>query len=78
MREKTKNLIAEALGIELTDVNEEAKLRDDLGLQDSDLTEIVQALDSDVATAILSDEIAKCQTVAEFLNLIEQHGPDEL
>lgn len=78
MREKTKTLIAEALGIEITDVDEDAKLRDDLGLQDADLTEVVQALDNRVATEILPDEIAKCQTVAEFLNLIEQHGPEEL
>lgn len=78
MREKTKNLISEALGIELTDVNEDAKLRDDLGLQDSDLAEIVGALGSSFAAEILPDEIARCQTVNEFLNLVEQHGPEEL
>ena len=78
MREKTKNLIAEALVIEVTDVNEDAKLRDDLGLQDSDLAEIVGALGSNFTTEILPDEIAKCQTVGEFLNLVEQHGPEEL
>lgn len=78
MREKTKNLIAEALGIELTDVNEDAKLREDLGLEDSDLHDILQALGPEMANTITSDDIAKCQQVAEFLNLVEQHGPEEL
>lgn len=78
MREKTKNLIAEALGIELTDIDDEAKLREDLGLEDSDLHDILQALGPEVANAIASDDIAKCQTTSEFLNLVEQHGPEEL
>lgn len=78
MREKTKTLIAEALGIELTDVDEESRLREDLGLEDSDLHEIIAAIGPEITNEIPTDEIAKCQLVSEFLNLVEQHGPDEL
>lgn len=78
MREKTKTLIAEALGIELTDVGEESRLREDLGLEDHDLHEIIAAIGPEITNEIPTDEIARCQTVNEFLNLVEQHGPEEL
>lgn len=78
MREKTKTLIAEALGIELADVNDDALLREDLGLEDLDLHEIIKAVKPEIAAQIAPDDIAKCQQVEELLNLIEQHGPEEL
>lgn len=78
MREKTKEIIAQALGIEVSDVEETASLRTDLELKEADLTELVNTINQDFKTNIPAEEALETKTVREFIELVEKYGQEEL
>lgn len=73
MRDKIKSIIAQSLGIEITDIDETSLLREDLGLDASELTEIVEAIKTQLSVEIEEDEMAEVRTVGDFIEWIGQY-----
>lgn len=78
LRYKIKEIIAQAVGTEASDIEEAASLRADLGLAEADITELVEAIQQEVNTTIPPDEAADTKTVREFADLAEKYSQDEL
>lgn len=78
MREKIKELIAQALGTEAQDLEESALLRIDLGLGDGDLTELASAIKQEFGVVIPPEEATEAKTVGELADLVEKYSQDEL
>ncbi|HBL51611.1 MAG: hypothetical protein A3D24_00240 [Candidatus Blackburnbacteria bacterium RIFCSPHIGHO2_02_FULL_39_13] len=73
MLDKIVSLISQALGIEPTDVSETSLLREDLGLTEADLSEIVASLNREYECAIPEDQTGDVITVADLVELAENH-----
>lgn len=77
MREKVKELIAEVLGLEPTDIEEESLLREDLGLGGAEMTELLEKLKEEFGTELSPQDVGDVETVEEFLNLLESYVQEE-
>jgi acyl carrier protein len=75
-RDKTKNILAQSLGIEPTDIDEASLLREDLELDAVEITEIVNAISNQTGLKLRSEEIEEINTVGEFLDWIDGYSPD--
>lgn len=73
MLERITSLIAQALGIETTDINESSILREDLGLEEGDLSELLVSINQKYNTAIPEERLGDIKTVADFVELVETY-----
>lgn len=71
MRDKIKLLIAKALGVEPQTMEEDSLLREDLGLESTDLTDLLLAVKEEYRTTAASKDIEDVKTVGELIDLIE-------
>ena len=71
MHDKIKALIAQALGIEIEDVDETSLLREDLGLEAPDLAEILLAIKQEYKTLLGPEDIEDTRTVADLIESVE-------
>ena len=78
MREKIKNSIAKALGVELEDLAEEGLLRQELGIAGIELADLVETIKTEFKAEIPEEELTQAQTLGQFLDLVEQYAQDEL
>lgn len=78
MREEIKELMAGFLGVEVSDIADEALLREDVGLGGSELTELLDVLKEQTGAEVPIEELAEIGTVGEFIDLVEQYAPEEL
>lgn len=78
MQEKIINLITQALGIETTDIKETSQLREDLGLSDTDLIEIISKINTDYKVEIPEERIVEAITVEDLVELAENYVQEEI
>lgn len=78
MRNKIKQTLAQALGIEQEDIEETSKLREDLGLDEAELAEIVNHINTDRNIHIPTEDLADLSSVGDLLALIETYVPEEI
>lgn len=78
MRDKVKDIIAQALGIEVEDVNESTRLREDLQLDEADLIEILAVVTRETKTDIPQEELSGISTVGQLLDMVEKYVPEEI
>lgn len=71
MFEKMKELIVEGLGVELSEVTEGARFKEDLGADSLDLFEMVMSLEEEFGVEIPTEELEKMATVGDVLAYIE-------
>ncbi|MHC1749088.1 MAG: acyl carrier protein [Cellulosilyticaceae bacterium] len=71
MLEKLKEIIAEKLGLEVSEVTENANFRDDLGADSLDLFEIVMGLEDEFGVAISNEDVETIKTVSDAVKYIE-------
>lgn len=69
--EKLKEIIAEKLGLEVSEVTENANFRDDLGADSLDLFEIVMGLEDEFGVAISNEDVETIKTVSDAVKYIE-------
>lgn len=77
MRERIKELIAQTLGVETTDIDEENLLRKNF-VGGHELTEILAEIKNEFGMEIPQEDVATVETVGEFIDLIESYVHEEL
>ncbi len=75
-RDKTKTILAQSLGIEVTDIDEASLLREDLELDASEISEIVSAISEQTGLDLPQDEIEELNSVGELFDWIDGHSGD--
>jgi len=69
-----KNLIADQLGLDGSDVQPDSRIVEDLGAESSDVANIVAAINDRYGIKVSEDQIAKFITVNDIYLGIQQHG----
>ncbi len=76
MREKIKETIAHSVGLDVADLEEEARIKEDLGIEPASLSDLLETLKQDLGIDIPPSELAEVETVEEFIELAENHVQD--
>lgn len=77
MRGQIKELMAGFLGVEVSDIEDDALLREDLGLGGSELTELLDVLKEEIGAEVPAEELTDTETVGDFIDLIEQYAQED-
>ena len=77
MVEKLKEIIAEKLGVEIEDIKEESRFREDLKADSLDLFELVMAIEEEFGNSIHSEDLEKLVTVGDVISYMKQQGIEE-
>ncbi|MCI5623551.1 MULTISPECIES: acyl carrier protein [Anaerostipes] len=77
MLEKMKEIIAEQLSVNESEVTLEASFKDDLGADSLDLFELVMALEEEYDVEIPSDDLAELNTVEDVINYLKDKGVED-
>lgn len=75
MREDIINIIAQSLGVEIEDVDEAKRLREDLGLDESELSQILEVIKNKYNLTLSEDDLGNINTVSDLLELSESQQP---
>ena len=72
--ENVKKIIVEQLGVEESQVTEEAKFVEDLGADSLDTVELVMALEEEFSIEIPDEDAEKIASVGDAIKYINEHG----
>ncbi|RME90033.1 MAG: acyl carrier protein [Candidatus Hydrogenedentota bacterium] len=72
--DKLKKVIAEQLGVDESEVTEDAHFIDDLGADSLDTVEMVMALEEEFGIEVPDEDAEKIQTVGDVIKYIEEHS----
>lgn len=72
--ENVKKIIVEQLGVEESQVTEDAKFVEDLGADSLDTVELVMALEEEFSIEIPDEDAEKIASVGDAINYINTHG----
>lgn len=76
MREKIKQTIAQSVGLDVLDLEEEASIKEDLGIEPASLSDLLETLKQDLGIDIPPEELTEVETVGELIELAENHVQD--
>lgn len=68
---KMKEVIAEQLGVDQGEINEEASFQDDLGADSLDIVELVMALEEEFDIKIPDEDAESIKTVGDAVTYVE-------
>ncbi|MDA1182787.1 MAG: acyl carrier protein [Bacteroidetes bacterium] len=71
--EKVKAIIVDKLGVEATEVVNEANFTNDLGADSLDTVELIMEFEKEFDISIPDDQAEKIQTVGEAIQYIEEN-----
>jgi acyl carrier protein len=71
IREKVKETIVKVLGVKPEEIKPDAKLYDSLGVDSTEMVEVVIALSKAFNKQITAKEVTKFSTVDEIVNIIK-------
>ena len=71
--EKVKNIIADQLGLDASEVKMESSFIDDLGADSLDIVELVMALEEEFDIEMPDEEAEKIKSVGDVVNYIKAH-----
>ena len=74
MLEKMKEMIADQLDIDASEVTLESRFKEDLDADSLDLFELVMALEDEYEVEIPSEELEDMKTVGDIVNYLKDHG----
>ena len=69
---RVKEIVAEQLGVDESQVTNEASFMDDLGADSLDTVELVMALEEEFDIEISDEDAEKIQTVGQAIKFIEE------
>lgn len=72
MEERVKQIIAEQLGVDVSEVTPEKSLTQDLGADSLDLVDLVMAFEDEFGVKISDQDLSKIKTVADVLNALKE------
>jgi acyl carrier protein len=73
IEKRVKEIVAEQLGVDETQVTNEASFMDDLGADSLDTVELVMALEEEFDIEISDENAEKIQTVHDAVEYITEH-----
>jgi len=73
VEKRIKEIVAEQLGVEESQVTNEASFMDDLGADSLDTVELVMALEEEFDLEISDENAEKIQTVQDAIDYITEH-----
>jgi acyl carrier protein len=73
VEKRVKEIVAEQLGVEESQVTNEASFMDDLGADSLDTVELVMALEEEFEIEISDEDAEKIQTVQDAVDYITEH-----
>ncbi|MEJ2477158.1 MAG: acyl carrier protein [Desulfobacterales bacterium] len=71
VEDKVKKIIAEKLGVDMSEVVPEASFVDDLGADSLDLVELIMSMEEEFDTDISDEDAEKIQTVQDAINFVK-------
>ena len=71
IEDKIKQIIAEKLGVEMSEVVPEASFVDDLGADSLDLVELVMTMEEDFDVDISDEDAEQLVTVQDAINFVQ-------
>ncbi len=77
MLEKMKEIIAEQLSVDESEIALETSFKDDLGADSLDLFELVMALEEEYDVEIPSDDLIELNTVEDVINYLKNKGVED-
>ncbi|HIR00464.1 MAG TPA: acyl carrier protein [Candidatus Scybalocola faecavium] len=77
MLEKMRELIADQLNVDPSEVVESATFEGDLGADSLDLFELVMNLEEEYGIEIPTEELETLKTVGDVMNYLKEHGIEE-
>ncbi|WMJ86349.1 acyl carrier protein [Anaerocolumna sp. MB42-C2] len=76
MLENLKEIIAEQLNVDESEITESASFKDDLGADSLDLFELVMALEEKFDVEIPSEDLNNLATVEDVMNYLKEKGAE--
>ncbi|MCF8254973.1 MAG: acyl carrier protein [Bacteroidia bacterium] len=73
IRGRVKNIIMDKLGVEESEINDEASFTNDLGADSLDTVELIMEFEKEFNIAIPDDQAEKIGTVGQAVTYIEQN-----
>ncbi len=77
MLEKMRDLIADQLNVDPSEVVESATFEGDLGADSLDLFELVMNLEEEYGIEIPTEELETLKTVGDVMNYLKEHGIED-
>ena len=77
MLEKMKEIIAEQLSVDESEIALETSFKDDLRADSLDLFELVMALEEEYDVEIPSDDLTELNTVEDVINYLKNKGVED-
>ena len=71
--ERVKEVLTEQLGVEETEINEEASFQEDLDADSLDLVELIMSLEEEFGMEISDEDAERIQKVSDAVEYIEEH-----
>ncbi|MCR3759328.1 acyl carrier protein [Clostridium felsineum] len=71
--EKVKDVIADQLGIDASEIKMESSFIDDLGADSLDIVELIMALEEEFDIEMPDEEAEKVSSVGDVVNYIKAH-----
>ena len=71
--ERVRDVLVEQLGVDESEITEEASFQDDLDADSLDLVELIMELEDQFAIKISDDDAQQIQTVGQAVDYISSH-----
>ncbi|MBI2590647.1 MAG: acyl carrier protein [Candidatus Blackburnbacteria bacterium] len=73
-RELVRSILAEKLGLEIADIEDQSNLEEDLGIDASTMTDILNTIQERAGIELPTEEVRLNQTVEQLINLVEENS----